>query len=107
MKIVLAGAHQGPAVEARAAAQNASHIEASGFAVDVDLAVVVRPFVNQHRLLVVRRAVCDVASTPFEDQDRLSRFRTCISKGGPAGTAAENDHVAIVIQSGLLRHVAA
>ena len=53
LKILLTRPDQGPAVKTRAAAENAAHIKALGLAVDVDLAVVIRPLIDEHRLFVV------------------------------------------------------
>src|SRR5258708_245968 len=56
LKILLTWSDQGTAIQARASSQDAPHVEAPGRAVDVDLAVVIRPFINEHGLFVVRGA---------------------------------------------------
>ena len=55
LKILLAGPDERPAIKACSPAEDAPHVEPPGRAVDVDLAVVVRPFIDQRRLFVVRR----------------------------------------------------
>ena len=95
MEIVFAGAQKGRPIKCRAPAQHSAHVQALGGAVHLDLPVVIRFFVNEHRLFVVNGLWQHVLGPPLQQENGFARLGTAVREGGPSGAAADNDHVAI------------
>src|SRR5262249_60999968 len=65
-------------------------------AVHLDLPVVVRLLVDEHRLFVVNVLARGEFAASFQQQNALARSGTGVSEGSSSGTATDHDHVAFV-----------
>src|SRR5262249_6923630 len=101
LEVLLARPEQGPAIKTRPPSEDPAHVEPPGPAVDVHLPIVVRPLVDQHRLLVLGGAAGRVPTTPLEQQDRLPRARAGSGEGRAPRPTADDDHVEVVQHSRL------
>ncbi len=93
VEVVAARAQEGRAVKRGAAAKDPADVQLLGGAVDLDLAVVVRLLVDEHRLFVVGGAVRLIFPSAFEQQHALAGARARRRQRRTAGAAADHKHV--------------
>src|SRR5262249_32247289 len=95
VEVLFAGAHQGRPIQRRSPAEDASHVKTPLRAVDTHRPVIVRLFVDQHRLLVVNRFLQDRFTSSLQKEDSFPGSRTGVSESPPSRPTTDHDNIII------------